>query len=195
MQLVQAGFYYDPSPDNPDNVQCFLCAVKLDGWEPEDDALHEHVSHGGHCHYAQALYAGLLARENGDAVNADPMGEELIAARRGTFEGGIGWPHEKKKGWKCKTQKMVEAGWCFDPAPVASGEEDDGDGVTCFYCTLSLDGWEPKDDPLHEHKRRSPDCIFFALGGGVVRECAVCVAGEVCDEPVADLAAVGVVVH
>lgn len=38
--------------------------------------------------------------------------------------------------------KMVEAGWCYDPSP----EFDDG--VTCFYCNLSLDGWEPKDNPL-----------------------------------------------
>lgn len=52
---------------------------------------------------------------------------------------------------------MVEAGWSFDPSP------DTEDGVTCFYCNLSLDGWEPKDDPLEEHRRRSPECPFFAL--------------------------------
>lgn len=98
------------------------------------------------------------------------MSEDLIAGRKGTFEHGAGWPHEGKRGWKCKVQKMVDAGWCFDPAPVTSGEEDEGDGVTCFYCSLSLDGWEPKDDPLQEHKRRSPDCAFFALGGGVAKK-------------------------
>lgn len=37
--------------------------------------------------------------------------------------------------------QMVEAGWCFDPSPEYE------DGVACFYCMLSLDGWEPKDDP------------------------------------------------
>ena len=39
---------------------------------------------------------------------------------------------------------MVDAGWCFDPSP------DEEDGVTCFYCDVSLDGWEPKDDPMYE---------------------------------------------
>lgn len=53
----------------------------------------------------------------------------------------------------------MEAGWCYDP----SSDDDVRDGVTCFYCNISLDGWEPKDDPLAEHQRRSPDCTFFAL--------------------------------
>lgn len=54
---------------------------------------------------------------------------------------------------------MVEAGWAWDP----NDESDDRDGVTCFYCNLSLDGWEPKDDPFVEHKRREPACPFFSL--------------------------------
>ena len=36
---------------------------------------------------------------------------------------------------------MVEAGWSYSPLPEAD------DCVTCFYCSVSLDGWEPKDDP------------------------------------------------
>ena len=70
---------------------------------------------------------------------------------------GEGWCHEGKRGWRCKIAKMVDAGWCFDPSPETE------DGVTCFYCNLSLDGWEPKDDPFEEHRRRSPECPFFAL--------------------------------
>ena len=68
---------------------------------------------------------------------------------------------------------MVDAGWYYCPTI----ESDDF--VRCAYCSLSLDGWEPKDDPqyvsrlticLHmftgnsdEHQRRSPDCVFFAF--------------------------------
>ena len=108
----------------------------------------------------------------------DPMGDELLAARQGTF--GLLWPHEGKKGWKCTVGRMVEAGWCFDPAPVNAGVGEEGeelDGVTCFYCNCSLDGWEPKDDPLKEHTRRSPECAFFKLvrlfGGGAEKKGAV----------------------
>jgi hypothetical protein len=37
---------------------------------------------------------------------------------------------------------MVEAGWYFCPT------QESDDFVTCAYCNLCLDGWEPKDDPL-----------------------------------------------
>lgn len=170
LQLAKAGFFYRPAPDSLDNVQCFHCEIKLDGWEPEDDPLQEHLAHSDSCNWAQAVSAGVSAKLAGPAASIDPMNEDVIAARRGTFENGSGWPHEGKRGWKCKIQRMAEAGWCFDPAPVTSGEEEEGDGVTCFYCALSLDGWEPKDDPLQEHKKRRPNCVFFALGGGVVKK-------------------------
>lgn len=37
--------------------------------------------------------------------------------------------------------QMVEGGWYYCPTP----ESDDL--VRCCYCSLSLDGWESKDDP------------------------------------------------
>lgn len=168
-QLARAGFFYRPAQDSADNVQCFHCAVKLDGWEPKDDPLSEHLAHSSGCGFAVSVRAGEQAQQasNPDDVTQDPMSDALVAARKGTFESGQTWPHEGKRGWKCKVAKMVEAGWCFDPPPPAAADggeaEEEIDGVTCFYCTLSLDGWEPKDDPWAEHKKRKPDCPFFAL--------------------------------
>lgn len=52
---------------------------------------------------------------------------------------------------------MVEAGWYYDPTL------DTPDGATCAYCSLSLDAWDVGDDPMEEHRRRAPDCLFFAL--------------------------------
>ncbi|KAJ9620227.1 hypothetical protein H2203_007992 [Taxawa tesnikishii (nom. ined.)] len=126
-----------------------MCGVKLDGWEPGDVPLLEHLAHSSGCGWALSLS---VVREDEDR---DPMSEDMIEARRATY--ATLWPHESKKGWKCKTQKMIEAGWSYDPGPEAE------DGVTCFYCNLSLDGWEPKDNPMDEHAKRSPDCPFFAL--------------------------------
>jgi hypothetical protein len=171
LQLARSGFFFRPAPDSLDNVQCFHCSVKLDGWEPDDDPFKEHLAHSASCNWANAISAGHSAQQvqqNGDDAallqQQDPMGAELLAARRGTFEANETlWPHESKKGWKCKVGKMIEAGWCYDPAPATSTEDEEQDGVTCFYCNLSLDGWEPKDDPFEEHTRRSPDCVFFAL--------------------------------
>ncbi|KAK4991540.1 hypothetical protein LTR50_001734 [Elasticomyces elasticus] len=148
-ELARAGFFYKPTTDSADNTQCFLCAVKLDGWDATDDALDEHLAHSSHCGWATSLTV------NDENESRDPMTQSLVEARKSTFADF--WPHEGKKGWKCKVGKMVEAGWCYDPAPEVE------DGVTCFYCQLSLDGWEPKDNPLEEHRRRSPECLFFVL--------------------------------
>ncbi|GAB1732941.1 hypothetical protein NU195Hw_g196t1 [Hortaea werneckii] len=156
-ELARAGFFYRPVPDSPDNVQCFLCNVKLDGWEPEDDPVREHLAHSQPCAWALSLSVLRPEGTEMDPETRDPMSDEMVAARKGTFELGEGWCHEGKRGWRCKVNKMVESGWAFDPSP------DTEDGVTCFYCNLSLDGWEPKDDPFEEHKRRSPGCAFFAL--------------------------------
>ncbi|KAK5169265.1 hypothetical protein LTR04_005909 [Oleoguttula sp. CCFEE 6159] len=152
-ELAQAGFFYKPTSNNPDNVMCFLCKRSLDGWEPADDPVSEHLQHSPECGWA--INMGIKQRNDKlDRAEEDPMGDAMVEARKATFQAS--WPHEAKRGWKCKTQKMVEAGWFYDPSP----EMDDG--VTCSYCSLSLDGWEPKDDPLEEHRRRSPDCYFFS---------------------------------
>nr|POF07646.1 protein bir1 [Quercus suber] len=142
--------------DSLDNVQCYFCEVKLDGWEPEDDAVKEHLAHAPHCAWATCVSA-LKKNEEEEKEDRDPMSDTMVAARTFTFNVGDGWIHENKRGWKCKIDRMVDAGWVFDPSP------DTEDGVTCMHCNLSLDGWEPKDDPAGEHKRRSPDCRFFIL--------------------------------
>jgi hypothetical protein len=80
----------------------------------------------------------------------------MIEARKATFADK--WPHESKRGWKCKVKQvclierleviklismqMVEAGWKYTP----SAESDDM--ATCTYCDLMLDGWENGDKPL-----------------------------------------------
>lgn len=156
--LARAGFYYRPATDSNDNVQCFFCSVKLDGWEETDDPISEHLAHSHGCAWATAISV-TKADDATEQETRDPMSDEMFNARKATFTAGEGWPHENKKGWKCKINKLAEAGWALDPSP--DGEEPDG--VTCFYCNLSLDGWEPKDDPLAEHRRREPYCRFFEL--------------------------------
>lgn len=77
--------------------------------------------------------------ETAASSTEDPTAPEFMEARRATF---AGWPHDSKRNWVCKTEKMVEAGWVYMPTP------DSDDFVTCVHCKLSLDGWEPKDNPL-----------------------------------------------
>ncbi|KAI4200348.1 MAG: hypothetical protein LQ350_003996 [Teloschistes chrysophthalmus] len=152
-QLAKAGFFFSPGQATPDNTICFHCHASLDGWEEDDNAIEQH------CKLSPSCAWNIITRieqniEYGDIPQDDPMDKALLEARRSTF---ANWPHEDKRGWLCKTQKMIESGWYYCPTK-------EGDDLTsCCYCSLTLDGWEPKDDPRVEHQRRSPQCIFFAL--------------------------------
>ncbi|KAL7627764.1 hypothetical protein AAE478_001959 [Parahypoxylon ruwenzoriense] len=150
--FARAGFYFKPTPEAPDNTVCFLCFKSLAGWEGDDNPLEEHLRLSPHCGWAivAAIEVGL-----GDYVLDDPNGPQMVEARKATFGGR--WPHEGKRGWKCKTKQLVDAGWKYTPTSESE------DMATCTYCQLALDGWEPKDNPWDEHSRRSPDCQFFAL--------------------------------
>ena len=105
-QLAQAGFYYNPTSSNPDNVTCYLCRSNLDGWEETDNAVDEHLSHSQDCGWAitmsveQAIEKGL-----GEALD-DPLSGRMLEARKMTF--ATGWPHEEKRGWLCKVQKVLQ---------------------------------------------------------------------------------------
>ncbi|PGH07129.1 hypothetical protein GX51_01916 [Blastomyces parvus] len=150
-ELAHAGFYFKPTPLSPDNVACFLCERALDGWEEDDDPVTEHLRHSSECGWA--IMMDIVRRFSNPAEIEDPTNARIVEARRATFASM--WPHDGKRGWVCKTEKMVEAGWYF------CAHEESEDFVSCAYCNLSLDGWEPKDDPFDEHYRRSEDCSFF----------------------------------
>lgn len=142
--MARAGFFFTPSASEPDLVQCFLCDKRLDGWDAEDDPLVEHLAHCPDCGFALAL--------SHDA-KMHPSMEKYIVARVQTFADW--WPHEHKRGWVPRARTLAEAGFYY--APSASSE----DMVHCAFCDLGLDGWEQKDEPMEEHRRRQADCMLF----------------------------------
>ncbi|KAI1133215.1 hypothetical protein F5Y10DRAFT_131483 [Nemania abortiva] len=150
--FARAGFYFAPTPEFPDNTVCFLCGKNMGGWEKDDNPFEEHIRLSPRCGWA--VVAG-IETGIGDYALDDPTSSEMINARKATF--GDRWPHDGKRGWKCKTKQLVDAGWKYTPTI------DSDDMATCTYCQLALDGWEPKDNPMDEHYRRSPDCPFFVL--------------------------------
>ncbi|KAI3332419.1 hypothetical protein HD806DRAFT_194051 [Xylariaceae sp. AK1471] len=150
--FARAGFYFEPTPEFPDNTVCFLCCKNMGGWEEDDSPFEEHLRLSPNCGWA--IVAG-IETGLGDYGMDDPLSSQMLEARKATF--GERWPHDSKRGWKCKTKQLVEAGWKYTPTI----ESDDM--ATCTYCQLALDGWEPKDNPMDEHYRRSPECPFFGL--------------------------------
>ncbi|KAJ5291964.1 hypothetical protein N7478_001215 [Penicillium angulare] len=150
-ELAHAGFFYKPYESNPDNTTCFECGRALDGWEAEDNPVTEHLKHSPGCGWAITM--DIHQSSSNPSSIEDPTSDRISQARLATF--GSAWPHDGKRGWICQSEKMVEAGWYFCPT------EEETDLASCAYCKLSLDGWEPKDDPYEEHYRRSPHCSFF----------------------------------
>ncbi|KAK0744927.1 hypothetical protein B0T21DRAFT_407993 [Apiosordaria backusii] len=150
--FAKAGFFFEPYAQSPDNVVCFLCDKSLDGWEEHDNPLEEHLKHSPTCGWAimAAIEAGM-----GNYGKVHPLDPFMVEARKATFAGR--WPYETKKGFKCKTKKLVEAGWKYTPSREAE------DMATCAYCHLALEGWESDDNPWDEHHNRAPDCAFFTL--------------------------------
>ncbi|KAM5348000.1 hypothetical protein ACJ41O_007824 [Fusarium nematophilum] len=98
--LARAGLFFNPAPQNPDNVTCFLCHKGLDGWEAGDDPLLEHLKHAPECGWA---VVAAIEAEVGDYAQEDPSQPYMKEARKATFAGR--WPHDSKKGWKCKTKQ------------------------------------------------------------------------------------------
>merc|ERR1712136_195827 len=67
------------------------------------------------------------------------------------------WPFDSEDGAKCTSEKMAKAGW-YHP-----GSNNEPDLARCFVCLKELDGWEPEDDPMKEHKSHSSKCAFLKI--------------------------------
>ena len=105
IQLARAGFFYKPSSSSHDNVTCYICERSLDGWEPSDEPAEEHFEHSAECGWA--IYAHISLRlDDPNRQEKDPSDEKMVDARTMTFRGQ--WPHESKKGWRCKTKKVLQ---------------------------------------------------------------------------------------
>uniref|UniRef100_A0A8D0CLF3 Baculoviral IAP repeat containing 5a n=2 Tax=Scleropages formosus TaxID=113540 RepID=A0A8D0CLF3_SCLFO len=66
-----------------------------------------------------------------------------------------GWPFDE--GCACTPENMARAGFIHTPS------ENSPDVAQCFFCYKELEGWEPEDDPVKEHKAHSPSCSFITL--------------------------------
>lgn len=66
------------------------------------------------------------------------------------------WPHEKSPS--ICARKMAVAGFWYKP------ETREDDSAQCPHCLLTLDCWDPSDDPMVEHSKRQDQCEFFISG-------------------------------
>ncbi|KAG6841122.1 hypothetical protein C0991_001691 [Blastosporella zonata] len=141
--LAEAGFYFNPSFEDRDNVACFMCNKQLSDWEPEDDPFDIHWEKCGD-------------RFKFTDKSRVPTSKVMERARLETFSVGDGWIHDQIKNHGSNSRKMARAGFVFTPTHPGD------DLATCLYCNVSLSGWEANDDPLEEHqKRQEGSCPMF----------------------------------
>lgn len=163
--LTEAGFFFNPSWDARDNVECYLCGKCLDGWDEQDDPFAIHWEKcKDRCAWA-VVRCGIPAdidRKGNFAFkdpSREPDGNAMKKARLATFKVNDSWPHDRVKGHGAHSAKMAKAGFVFTPQTPG---DDTG---TCLYCAVSLGGWDEDDDPLEEHRKRviksNLPCPFF----------------------------------
>ncbi|KAI0336874.1 hypothetical protein GY45DRAFT_1237805 [Cubamyces sp. BRFM 1775] len=159
--LAEAGFYFTPGPDEPDNVTCFMCKKNLCNWEPEDDPFEVHYEKcGDKC--AWAVVRCQKPQDNGSYDFSDaarhPTSKTMEKARLDTFAKAE-WPHDGVKGHGANSRALAKAGF------VWNASEPGDDTAICLYCNLSLGGWDEDDDPYQEHlkrdKKHKTSCAFL----------------------------------
>ncbi|EPQ53492.1 inhibitor of apoptosis IAP repeat-containing protein, partial [Gloeophyllum trabeum ATCC 11539] len=147
--LAEAGFYFTPTAQDKDNVACYMCKKHLSDWEEDDDP---HRIHWAKCQDTcpwAIVRCGLEEDidEDGNFVATDakrlPSGKAMEKARLDTFRFSKSWPHDSVKNHGATSKKMAKAGFVYTP------QSEGDDTATCLYCSVSLSGWEPEDDPLY----------------------------------------------
>ncbi|XP_075702713.1 baculoviral IAP repeat-containing protein 5 [Rhinoderma darwinii] len=93
----------------------------------------------------------LPAAKHGEPAVPDEWRLYLLDTRVQTFSN---WPFTE--GCACTPEMMAAAGFIHRP----SGNSPDV--AQCFFCLKELEGWEPEDDPMKEHKKHSSACLFIA---------------------------------
>ncbi|KAJ7886006.1 inhibitor of apoptosis repeat-containing protein [Mycena leptocephala] len=117
--LAEAGFYFDPSTDDPDN------------WAEEDDPFDIHWQKCANvCAWAN-LRCG-LRRDTDSHGSPATDSKAMEKARLETFT-AHGWMHDKNKKHMATSKKMAHAGFVFTPA-----EAGDDTGA-CLYCHVALE--------------------------------------------------------
>ncbi|CAO2592795.1 Baculoviral IAP repeat-containing protein 1a [Lemmus lemmus] len=165
--LSAAGFVFT---GRRDTVQCFSCAGCLGNWEEGDDPWKEHAKWFPKCEFLQSKksseeiaqyiksYEGFVHVTGEHFLNSWVRRElPMVSAycndsvfaneelRLDTFKD---WPQESPVA----VEDLVRAGLFY------TGIRDT---VQCFSCGGYMWKWEEGDDPLEDHTRFNPNCVFL----------------------------------
>ncbi|KAL7300585.1 hypothetical protein TKK_0006578 [Trichogramma kaykai] len=160
-QLAKAGFYYT---GRAQEVQCFLCGIRISVWNYTDQAMAIHRASNPECPIVLDPNTNLNVplssatndirpssrnsnhRENSewDSMAAQRTNLLRYNVRLNTFEN---WPYSDK----IAPERLARSGFFYT---------QEGDMVECAYCRGVILKWEPGDDPDTEHIKNFPHCDF-----------------------------------
>ncbi|XP_052015488.1 baculoviral IAP repeat-containing protein 1a-like isoform X5 [Apodemus sylvaticus] len=165
--LSAAGFIFTGKRDT---VQCFSCGGCLGNWEEGDDPWKEHAKWFPKCEFLQSKktseeiaqyiqsYEGFVHVTGEHFVNSWVRRELPVVSaycndsvfaneelRMDTFKD---WPHKSPLA----VEALVRAGLFY------TGKRD---VVRCFSCGGCMEKWEEGDDPIEDHTKLFPNCVFL----------------------------------
>lgn len=152
--LVEAGFYY---MGQGDQVQCFCCGGKLNGWEAGDTAWGEHSHHYPNCFFILGHDVGNIPFQGG-TEEEDSSRSGQNANRRVPMES-----FEERLSSFAGLQHPIDHTRLATAGFYSTGT---GDEVLCFRCGGGLRDWQPEEDPWEEHAKHYPGCRFLLAEKG-----------------------------
>jgi hypothetical protein len=132
-----------------DRVICIYCDTICHEWTINDDPAEVHARLAPQCPFVRSMPSNDCSRKivNNVTEKFEPTHPAMaeISRREKTFS-TIPWSENSPS-----IEELVRAG--FFCSGVANT-------VTCFYCNGSLHKWGPKDNPMIEHARWFPHCLY-----------------------------------
>ncbi|KAJ3782300.1 hypothetical protein GGU10DRAFT_429552 [Lentinula aff. detonsa] len=137
--LAEAGFYFDPSSEDKDNVTCYMCGKELSEWDERDDPFGIRCKKRGKRYAWANVRRGLGAEMDADGrfvfpdKNRLPTSKAMEKARLDTFLFGDA---------SSKRRSMAKAGFVYSP------HVSHNNTTICIYCGISLSDWDADDGPM-----------------------------------------------
>lgn len=157
VDLARAGFFFTGQADS---VQCFSCHVALRGWVEGDTAEGEHRLHAPYCPFLNRLGT------DGRSTCYLPHDVEPHNHPREREPDTIAYNDEDMRSEYRRLASFQRASWLStvsisaEEMAAAGLYSAYGDTVRCFHCHVMIAAWVPRDVPIEEHIKHSPECRF-----------------------------------
>ena len=150
--MANAGWF---SCNTNDRTICIYCNTICHQWTATDDPAEVHARLAPQCPFVLSMSPiQSTSSSSSPIINETSSNEKLqpahkkmsLTCRRQETFSSPAWTNTSPT-----TDDLVRAGFFF--AGI-------GNTVTCFYCNGSLHKWGPHDNPMIEHARWFPHCIY-----------------------------------